>query len=587
MSVPAGDTVFVKLGARAAVTEHAAELVGLASLCQHFASLDDHAAQVALSKRIPRDEVPALRQMLAQAVRAGLLVSQAALVESLTRGAPADRCKITTVAVPTRDRVASLARYLPTYVEDALAHGRAIRWLVADDSVDPDVGASCRAVLGDLQARYGIEITYAGVPEKRAFAVALAREGLDPEVLEFALFDPEQIGYTPGANQNALLLDTIGEGFLAVDDDTFCPLRRSPDAVPGLEIAAAAPACWPLSPVSDTDDPLREADAVGKHETMLGRGLGACVSDVGAEAVRLGALSPRDLTRLETVPGRVVATWMGAYGDPVYEYPGMLVLGAQGSARRGMLATGRGLSALLRRCQLHHSVSSPTIADGSFWTSTAAAYDHRQLLPPFMPVLRGQDFVFAATARAAFPQAWFGLLPYAIGHRRPSSPGPALDAVMVRAPAYLFVVPLVVALQAHGAPASDPAAALRRIGRGLESVASEPPAAFADRMRQLRYAQCIEEIRGMDALLLRYRRMPRYWARELDRCLRWQWQALRSGACMVPRDLEPTEAEQAAPLARVQRLILRFGQLLAAWPDIIEATRRLAERGRRLAVPLR
>ena len=107
MSVPAGDTVFVKLGTRAAVTEHATELVGLASLCQRFASLDDHAAQVALSKRIPRDEVPALRKLLGDAVRAGLLVSQTALVESLTRGAPAERCRITTVAVPTRDRVAS------------------------------------------------------------------------------------------------------------------------------------------------------------------------------------------------------------------------------------------------------------------------------------------------------------------------------------------------------------------------------------------------------------------------------------------------------------------------------------------------
>ncbi len=586
MSVPAGDTVFVKLSTRVAVTEHAAELVGLASLCQRFASLDDHAAHVALSKRLPRDEVPVLRKLLGQAVRAGLLVSQTALVERLTRGAPAERCKITTVAVPTRDRVASLARYLPTYVEDALAHGRALRWLVADDAVDPDVGASCRAVLGDLQARYGIESAYAGAAEKRAFAGALAREGLDPEVLEFALFDPERIGYTPGANQNAILLETIGEGFLAVDDDTFCPLRRSPDAVPGLEIAAAAPACWPLSAASDTDDPLADADAIGKHETLLGRGLGACVSDVGAEAVRLGALSPSDLTRLETVPGRVVATWMGAYGDPVYEYPGMLVLSSQGDARRRMLANPRGFSALLRRCQLQHSVGAPTIADGSFWTSTAAAYDHRQLLPPFMPVLRGQDFVFAATARAALPQAWFGLLPYAIGHRRPSPPGPALDAVMVRASAYLFVVPLVGALQTHGAPASDDAAALRRIGRGLASMAAEPPAAFAERLRQLRYAQCIEEIRGMEALLLRYRRMPRHWARELDRCLRWQWQALRSGACMVPRDLEPAEAGQAAPLARVQRLVLRFGQLLAAWPDILEATRRLSARGQRLAVPL-
>jgi hypothetical protein len=299
----------------------------------------------------------------------------------------------------------------------------------------------------------------------------------------------------------------------------------------------------------------------------------------------VGALLPRDLTRLETVPGRVFATWMGAYGDSIYEHPGMLVLCGEGEARRRMLASERGFSQLLRHCQLQQSVSSPTIADGRFWTSTATAYDHRQLLPPFLPVLRGQDFVFAATVRAAFPDAWFGLLPYAIGHRRPSAPRPALHANMVRTSVYAFVQRLVE-LQANGAPPSEPAAALRRVGRGLESMASEPPAVFAERFRHARYTECINGISALDDLLQRYLRTPRHWAREVDRCLRWQWQALRSGACLVPGGLEHAERDAATPLARVQRLVLRFGRLLAAWPDIVEVTRRLSERGQRLGAPI-
>jgi hypothetical protein len=587
MSVPAGKTVLVKLGARAAVTEHAAELVGLASMCQDFASLEEHAALVARSQRISRDEVPALRLMLAQAARAGLLVPEGALVAGLLRGGRTDRCAITTVAVPTRDRVASLGDNLPTYVQDVLAHGRTVRWLVADDSVDPAVGASCRALLRELRARHAIEVAYAGLREKRAFAAALVQEGVDPDVLEFALFDPEGIGYTPGANQNAILLDTVGEPFLAVDDDTFCPLRRSPDARPGLEIGVAWPAAWPLSPANETDDdPPCEGDVLGKHESLLGRDLGACVRDVGAGAVRLHRLPPRELTRLETVPGRVVATWMGSHGDSVYTYPGVTVLAAQGDARRRMLATRRGFSELMHRCRLHHCVGSSTIADGSFWTSTAAAYDHRQLLPPFMPVLRGQDFLFAAIARVAFPEAWFGLLPHAVGHRRPSSPGPALHANMVRPATFSFISPLVLALQGAEATTSDPAAALRHLGRGLEFMASEPPAAFAERLREARYAGCMAEIRRLDDLLARYRRTPLYWAREVDRCLRWWWQALRSGSCMASTELAPTAGGESAALARVQRLALLFGRLLASWPDVIEATRRVSARGRRLGVAL-
>jgi hypothetical protein len=586
MAVPAGETVFVKLGGASEVTEHPAMLVGLAAMCGRFASLDDHAAQVARSGRIPRREVAAVRRKLAQAARADLLVSEASLLAGLVRQAPADACRIATVAFPTRDRVPSLAANLPTYVEDALAHGRAVRWLVADDSADPAVGASCRAFLRDLQARYPIDVAYAGPNEKRSFAAALVKAGVDPDVVAFALFDPEGVGYTPGANQNAILLDTVGEAFLSADDDTFCPLRESPDLRAGLELGATWPDCWPVSPERRADEnPPGTGDVLGAHETLLGRDLGACIRDVGVDAARIRHLEPRDLTRLETVPGRVCATWTGSYGDSVYAHPGMAVLTAQGEARRRMLATERGLSELLRRGQLHHSVGAATIADGSFWTSTAAAYDHRQMLPPFMPVLRGQDFVFAATARAAFPDAWFGLLPYALGHRRPSPPLAALHADMVRAPAYLFVKSLVLSLPASGAPVADRAAALRHIGSGLERIASGSPAAFADRVRQLRYAQCLAEIRELDELLARHRRTPRYWAREVDRCLVWQWQALRSGACMAPRDLESTAS--GAALARVQRLVLRFGRLLAAWPDVIAATRHLSARRGRLGVPLR
>ncbi|HKE18035.1 MAG TPA: hypothetical protein VKB80_24330 [Kofleriaceae bacterium] len=577
----------VVLGARAGVTEHAAELVGLASMCQDFASLEEHAAQVARSKRIPRDEVPALRLMLGRAARAGLLVSEDALLAGLVRGAQTERCAISTVAVPTRDRVASLGRNLPTYVQDVLAQGRTVRWLVADDSADPAVGASCRDLLRDVRARHAIEVAYAGPREKRAFAAALAREGVDPDVLEFALFDPEGIGYTPGANQNAILLDTVGEPFLCVDDDTFCPLWRSPDARAGLEIGVAWPAAWPLSPANEADDgPPCEGDVLGKHESLLGRDLGACVRDVGADAARLHQLPPRELTRLETVPGRVIATWMGSHGDSVYTYPGVAAMAAHGDARRRMLATRRSFAELMQRCRLHHCVSASTIADGSFWTSTAAAYDHRRLLPPFMPVLRGQDFLFAATARAAFPEAWFGLLPHAVGHRRPSRPGPAIHANMVRPATFNFMSPLVLAVQGKDAPASDPAAALRHLGRGLELIASEPPAAFAERLTDARYQVCMEEIRRLDDLLARYRRTPRYWAREVDRCLGWWWQALRSGSCMTPAELAPIAGGESAPSARVQRLVLRFGRLLAAWPDVIEATRRVSARGLRPGVPL-
>jgi hypothetical protein len=39
--------------------------------------------------------------------------------------------------------------------------------------------------------------------------------------------------------------------------------------------------------------------------------------------------------------------------------------------------------------------------------------------------------------------------------------------------------------------------------------------------------------------------------------------------------------------ARTARVVRRFGELLAAWPAIVEAAKELRRRGRRLAVPVR
>ena len=84
-------------------------------------------------------------------------------------------------------------------------------------------------MLRALGATHGATVRYAGLEEKLAWADKLvARGDLPPDVVRFALFGVEPCRYTSGANRNALLLDTVGELTLSVDDDTVCRIAVRP-----------------------------------------------------------------------------------------------------------------------------------------------------------------------------------------------------------------------------------------------------------------------------------------------------------------------------------------------------------------------
>src|SRR6185436_15900319 len=104
---------------------------------------------------------------------------------------PEPPLRVETMAFPTCNRPAVLERGLASHAGAAREHGRALRFAVLDDSPDPAVREEYRSRLAALRRRLGVEISYAGREEKLRFAAALRAEGLPPEVVVAALFDPE------------------------------------------------------------------------------------------------------------------------------------------------------------------------------------------------------------------------------------------------------------------------------------------------------------------------------------------------------------------------------------------------------------
>ncbi|HEU5269121.1 MAG TPA: hypothetical protein VFU36_04290, partial [Jatrophihabitans sp.] len=399
------------------------ETVELLSSLTDFRTLDDHLRH-SLPEGMPAG---AAHRDLLQLSRAGFLVrrDQPPAGADIPEPAP-----ISTVGLPTRDRLQSLRRAVTSYAENCLAHGREVRFVVTDDSPEPGGAQRCRAMLADLAGRLGIAVSHAGRAERARFAAELAEAGGIPaEVARYAC-----LGETPdepadgapaaetgpaettvGANRNSLLLHTVGERLFSADDDTVCQLAAAPGQDGRVRLSTGGD---PLDTWFYPDratafaalEPINQ-DLLGLHEQFLGRPPAAVlVAAAGAaEASAAGTaeasaggsawadrLPPPLLRRLRTRPGRILLTGNGTVGDCGWDNPHFALFSRGESFGRLTSSAAEYRRARASR-ELAQAVRQPTITE---WPQPRLAMciglDNTGLLAPFPPTGRGEEVAFGA-----------------------------------------------------------------------------------------------------------------------------------------------------------------------------------------------
>ncbi|MFL6194096.1 MAG: non-ribosomal peptide synthase/polyketide synthase [Thermoanaerobaculia bacterium] len=548
--------------------------------------------------REPGDDGPLVRL----ARRGGVALRE--VVAAMPTADPGeDSLRVTSVAFPTCNRPEVLERGLASYAE--AAGGR--RFVVMDDSRDPAAREEYRRRLSGLRRRLGVEIVYAGLEEKLRFAADLAGEGVPPDVARIALLDPEGVGLTVGANRNALLLQTIGEGVLSVDDDTLSRVAPSPEREEGVaflsgtspgtaflsgrdpgEIRAFADRAGALASL-----PLEAADLAGLHEAALGRDLPSWLAGLaGRDPEAPAALDGGDPAFLRALAegGRVRVTTNGWVGDCGWHSPSFYML-LSGASRRRLLASEEGYRRGTASKEIVRYVPRPTVGNGdSFMATLFTGLDNRGLLPPFPPVLWGEDLLFGIVLQLCFGDARVAHLPGVAAHEplefRAFWPGE-----MTRGASGVDHSRMVSALLDGFRPdrSAAPESELRRLGSYLEGVAGLEPAAFDDLARRsvlaraAAFAQDLEERLESPADGGPAREQ---WAADVRRYLGLLRRHAAEPGFAVPLDLlYGRSADEARNLAR--RLLLNYGRLLSHWPDLVAAARRFKARGRGLAEEVR
>ncbi len=508
--------------------------------------------------------------------------------------------EISTLGILTCNRSAAFERALGNYLQKFLLAGRNhTRLAVLDDSSDPEAVASVRTTICTLKGSDRERVFYAGHARKRRFAERLtAAAGVPPEVLEFALLDAAGIGHSLGANRNALALEAAGEVYFTVDDDTLCDVGPSPSLEKGLAIISSRDPCE-LWTFENREEALRsvrfeEADLLGLHEQILGKKGAEIVSNQAVNASLLQASDPLGcvVPRIVNGSGRVLVTFNGLVGDCAWGAPfgvwrapmGYLLLSGSSLAR--LVKSENDYRTALTRREVLHVVRRITLTDGSCGMMTSAGLDNRDVLPPFMPVRRGQDLIFCATLQICSDEALFAHLPWVLHH----SPGEVRRfwrGEVFRTAGSFDLAKLVLNCLdiSWPAEANGRGEGLRALGRSLVALGARPLDDFESLIRR----QAKKTARHIAALAEEDIAVagggPEFWVADVRRFVDLHFRALDKESAVVPLDLLKGNDLRAALLLG-QRLVGRFGELLTWWPTLAEVAREQCARGERLAVTI-
>ncbi len=550
-----------------------------------FRTFEEHAREAAKSgwgggdASLARD---ALRELAAM----GLVVTGDEIVRQIARQRGDEPEPISVLVWPTKDREELLLRSVKSFIGNARAYGRSPLYCVLNDSASVSREPALLGALARISHETGSPFRYAGMNEKAAFigklSERLAPEGCPPDVIRFALSDFLRCGPTYGANRNASFLSTAGRMVFSVDDDIVCAPAPAPVMERGMALVEIPDPAEHYF-YNSRDEllkavALRDTDILAVHEELLGRTVASIMNDENTTGdIRLDMGGGPFLESLLTGPVRVAATMGGSYGDSGTGTPRALLI-MTGASRERLTASENAYRESFRSRELVQVFTRTSISPAPYFQTMNVGLDNRVILPPAIPVLRGEDYIFANTIRICMRNHVLGFPPWALAHFPGETRAFTENAAIL--PALFFSEQAFIAIHSFTpSPGMDaPRDRMQALGTHLRSIASMDGADYESFIKSRWIAQAGYRIGLMENSLMEYGHQPSFWARDLERAIKSMEEFALKGEASVPSDLlqgrTPSEAR-----ALGKKILGMYGELLYWWPLIYDTARAMKQEG--------
>ena len=396
------------------------EVLNAMSYCSDFRSMDEHVAMLMEGNEPDAGKADAIRSVVKSVHAGGLTVSAKDICEQLTpdkAASPIEEKPV--VVVITWERPQALERLLGSIVANCDLEG-VERCFVVDDSRSRENRSRNQQVTQAAARQTSISIHYHGSDESRELMDELIRRLPQYEEEIRFLVDRERWKdqWTAGIARNYSHLLSLGKPVIVIDDDALCEVYEAPFREQGIEFSRRQREAtfyanddeWRAEPAAEKRDPI------ARHMQCLGLTVPQALRVIGMDKLEQAALrhtQPTFARRLNK-HSRVLITECGSMGDPGTGGIQWLATMSADSRDRLMQNEGRLQQAQdQRHCWLGrtHPVFEPNAN-----ISQLTGFDNRGFLPPYFPIIRGQDRLFGVTTSFIFPDSVTLDYPWAVPH---------------------------------------------------------------------------------------------------------------------------------------------------------------------------
>ena len=402
-----GECLFID---RQAVQRHVMthDVLSAMNACRTFRTMSEH--QAAIEEAIPalKGRRADISRVLDHLIERGLMVSAEDLIATASESEGSAPGASAVCVIRTCDRPASLERLVAS-IPAPLAK----EIVVVDDSRDPGNQAANKKIT-DGKAHH-LDRQW-----RSRFAEYLCQAtGKDLEFLE-SVIGPSD-GYAPGSVWNTATLLTAGRNVVFLDDDwvyepktltdASAKLDLSTDYAEGIHIRLAQN--WEDDLLVTTDAPWSELATEYLDRTVFEFSSASGLSGLAAEDFR--GLSWSHVYDY-VVEGKVKSVSTGCYGDSTADTSLWFYILPPDRAGDFQNADQKAYNRFLSRPRYVRGHRRPRLADMSQFTPVS--YSNTEVAPPTESHGRGEDILFTALLRYAYPTSVNIHLPLLLRHER-------------------------------------------------------------------------------------------------------------------------------------------------------------------------
>jgi hypothetical protein len=542
----------------------------IASLCTTFATPAEHCARLYSQTGAERAECEGILRL---AISKDLCVSRDRSAKMVLRSFASGKSSrhIDLIGIPTCNRPRILDRILGSIAGHLRDDQRNVTVLVVDDSSANEMQKANAAVVGAHAKGSGLRIRYINQQSRERYAATLARNsGVDREVVAFGVEKNSFYPASAGAARNTILLQSVGHCLLSLDDDVLCKIAPTPEATDRIEFADRTTARWFLGDAGEIGTSrFVPENILDLHDKMLNTDAAAFATN---EEGTTGTDSmPIDLCRrMQEGRARVLASQMGILGDCGVDDTLLFYLQDSDSWSNLVRSESSYRSGIRNRLSLSGAkdfVVTPRIHS----QAGCLGLDNRNGLPPFFPVMRGEDVVLGLLLRVCEPEGLFGLIPRAILHSPETAREFQPDSAIRRAGRFSLAETINLLITGTGgAWGRNSMERLGSLGRSLHELRWAEDRDLRDHLHRL-----------MDPIL-------RKWIQKLEQRLEDSqagvWTAdlrqirdqllcgLNHFDPLAPFDLRTICNDDESP-SRLRELASRFADFVQAWPALMSQAR--------------